>query len=52
MPDLEYVRDEIRDRILIEQRRQKYGKLLASLRSKNIVELYMEGADTISSMKE
>jgi parvulin-like peptidyl-prolyl isomerase len=47
LPELEYVQKEIRDRILIEQRRTRYNKLLAELKSKHSVEIRL-GADTIS----
>ncbi len=47
LPELEYVRTEIRDIILIEQRRTRYNKLLAELKSKHSVEIRL-GADTIS----
>jgi len=46
MPDLEYVRTEIRDRILIEQRRANYEKLVAGLRAKHTVEVRIPLADT------
>jgi peptidyl-prolyl cis-trans isomerase C len=46
MPDLEYIKPEIRDRILIEERRRKYEQLLANLRARHTVEVRMELADT------
>jgi len=52
MPDLDYVRNEIRDRILIAKRRVKYENLLANLRSKNSIEVFAEVVDTTSSPTE
>lgn len=52
MPDLEYIRNEIRGRLLIDQRRLAYERLLSSLRSKNRVELGIELPDTVSESQE
>jgi len=46
IPDLQYIRDEIRDRILIDARRRKYEDLLAELRSKHFIEVQLDLADT------
>jgi hypothetical protein len=39
MPDLEYVRNEIRDRIVVEKRNLHYEQLVAALRARHIVEI-------------
>lgn len=46
MPDLEYIKDEIRDRLLIEQRRLSYDRLLGELRGKTPVEMHLELLDS------
>jgi hypothetical protein len=46
IPDLAYVREEVRDRILIEQRRQTYEKLIAGLRARYSVQIRLGAADT------
>ncbi len=46
LPDLAYVRDAVRDRILIEQRKQKYEKLIATLRARYPVQVRMDRDDT------
>ncbi len=44
VPDLGYVRDDIRNRLLIEHRRERYEKLLDQLRLKTEVDVRMENA--------
>lgn len=46
MPELEFVRNEIRDRILIEQRRLRYQALLAELRERFSVEVAIDDETT------
>jgi len=50
IPDFQYVRDEIRDRILIDARRQKYEHLLTELRSKHLIEVRLDLADTTDTV--
>jgi hypothetical protein len=38
-PDLDYVRDEVRNRILMEVRRTRYEKLIAELRARHTVDI-------------
>ena len=52
LPELEYVRNEIRDRILVERRRLKYEKLLTEVRSKHSVEVRLAESDTLSNPHE
>lgn len=52
MPELEYIRNEIRSRLLIDQRRLAYERLLSNLRSKTRVELGIELPDTVSDQQE
>ncbi len=44
IPDLGYVRDDIRNRLLIQHRRERYEKLLDELRLKTEVDVRMESA--------
>jgi len=44
VPDLGYVRDDVRNRLLIEHRRMLYQKLLDELRLKTSVEIRLENA--------
>jgi hypothetical protein len=48
MPELNYIRDEIRERILIEKRRVMYDRLLAELRAKHSVEVKIVENDSTS----
>jgi hypothetical protein len=52
LPELEYIRNEIRDRILIEQRRIRYERLLAELRSKHTVEVRIPDVDSLHHTHE
>ncbi len=45
IPELDYVRDEIRDRILIERRRIKYEELVAALRTRQRIDIRMTSLD-------
>jgi hypothetical protein len=46
IPDLDYVRNEIRYRLLIDERRTRYERLVADLRTKHGVELRVDRIDT------
>ncbi len=46
IPDLDYVRGEVRDRLLLEQRRIRYDKLVATLRGRHSVDVRIDLADT------
>ena len=52
IPDLAFVRNEIRDRLLIEQRRNRYDQLIADLRAKHSVDIRMDHMDTASTPVE
>lgn len=52
MPDIGYVRDEIRDRLLIEQRQRAYEALIASLRARQQMDVNMPTTDTRTSGAE
>jgi peptidyl-prolyl cis-trans isomerase C len=52
LPDLDYIRDELRNRILIEHRRLRYEKLLSELRAKHAVEVHLPEPDTSSQVIE
>ena len=49
LPDWEYIKDELRERLLIKERRRLYEKLLGKLRKKHTVELYVGTADTVGT---
>ena len=51
-PELDYIRNEIRDRILIERRRLRYEKLLTSLRTKHAIEVRLANDDTSTHTNE
>jgi PPIC-type PPIASE domain len=52
MPDLEYIHNELRDRILIERRRERFQKLLARLRMKHSVEVHLATEDSSAEVNE
>jgi PPIC-type PPIASE domain len=52
IPDLEYVRNDIRERLLIEERRSRYEQLIATLRARHAVEVHLDHADTTASASE
>ena len=45
-PDWDYIKDELRERILIVQRKRLYDSLLTQLRTKHSVEVRLEPADS------
>ncbi len=47
-PEFEYVRNEVRDRLLIERRRARYEQLVSDLRARHKVEVNLSVADTTS----
>jgi hypothetical protein len=49
LPDLDYIKNDIRDRLLLEQRRLSYERLLASLRSTTPVEMHLELLDSTAA---
>ncbi|MFN0157397.1 MAG: peptidyl-prolyl cis-trans isomerase [Bacteroidota bacterium] len=49
MPDLDYIRNEIRDRLLIEQRRLRYEQLLEQLRKEQPVEVRSVPEDSVTT---
>jgi hypothetical protein len=52
IPDLDYVRNDIRDRLLIEQRRARYERLIATLRARHAVEVHLDPSDTSAPASE
>jgi hypothetical protein len=48
-PDLDYVRDEVRNRILMEARRTRYEKLIADLRARHAVDIRLSETPSPSS---
>jgi hypothetical protein len=52
IPDLDYVRSDIRDRLLIEQRRARYEQLIATLRARHAVEVHLDHADSSAPASE
>jgi hypothetical protein len=51
LPPLEYVRDEIRQRIVLARRKEAYELLMQNLRAKTSVEVVTDFADTTHSAK-
>jgi hypothetical protein len=49
MPEFEYVRNDLRDRLLIEPRRRRYADLLGNLRSATTVEVRSDILDSIAA---
>lgn len=52
VPDLDYVRNDIRERLLIEERRRRYEQLVATLRAQHAVEVHLDHADTTAPASE
>jgi PPIC-type PPIASE domain len=52
MPEFDFVRNELRDRILIERRRERYDKLLARLRTRHSVEVHFSAEDSAAAVSE
>jgi len=52
IPDLDYVWNEIRDRMLIRKRQERYNRLLTNLRAKFPVTMYTERTDTSVAIVE
>lgn len=52
MPELDYVRGDIRDRLLIEHRRRRYNELLASLRTRTTIDVRTDLLDSIAARAE
>jgi peptidyl-prolyl cis-trans isomerase C len=52
VPDLAYVRNEIRQRLLVTERRARYDNLIANLRAKHGVELHLEQMDSAETSQE
>ena len=49
MPEFEYVRNDLRDRLLIEHRRRRYQELLGNLRSATTVEVRTDLLDSVAA---
>lgn len=52
IPDLDYVRNDVRQRLLLEERRARYDHLVAELRARHGVEVRMDRIDTAGSHGE
>jgi peptidyl-prolyl cis-trans isomerase C len=51
-PEYEYVRNEVRERLLIERRRARYEQLVSDLRTRHKVEVNLSVADTAGSQAD
>ncbi|MEW6510392.1 MAG: peptidylprolyl isomerase [Bacteroidota bacterium] len=51
-PDFEYIRNDVRDRMLIDRRRARYEQLIAGLRERHTVEVTLGEVDTAVSRGE
>jgi len=49
-PDFEYVKNEVRERLLIERRRARYEQLVSDLRTRHEVEVNLSVTDTAGSI--
>ena len=47
MPDFDYAKNDVRDRLVIERRRARYNKFVADLRAKHSVDVAVGDADTV-----
>jgi len=52
IPDFDYVKAEVRDRLLIERRRERYEQFVTDLRTKYRIEINLEDADSTSGSTE
>jgi len=52
IPDWDYVRGEVRDRLLLEQRRIRYEKFLAAVRERHSVDVRIDHADTTKPVSD
>jgi hypothetical protein len=52
IPDFEYVRSDVRQRLLIEERRARYEKLVSDLRARHPVDIRLERVDTTEAAKD
>jgi hypothetical protein len=52
IPDLDYVRNDIRQRLLLEERRARYDRLVATLRARHGVEVRMDRIDTAKARED
>jgi hypothetical protein len=52
MPDFEYVRNDLRDRLLIEHRRRRYEELVAELRGATTVDVRTDILDSIAAQPQ
>ncbi len=52
IPDFEYVRSDVRQRLLIEERRARYEKLVSDLRARHPVDIRLERVDTTETAKD
>jgi hypothetical protein len=52
IPDLDYVRNDIRQRLLLDERRARYDRLVAALRARHGVEVRMDRIDTAKARED
>jgi len=52
IPDFDYVKSEVRDRLLIERRRERYEQFVTDLRTKYRIEINLEDADSAAGSTE
>ena len=50
-PRFEYVKEDVRNRLLIDKRRERYEKLLSEIRSRQVVDLAPDLIDTLAESK-
>jgi hypothetical protein len=52
MPDFDYAKQEIKERLLMESRRRKYEELLATLRGKYEIDVRLHAADSTAGAQQ
>ncbi len=52
VPDLDYVRNDVRQRLLLDERRTRYDRLVAELRARHGVEVRVDRIDTSATRGE
>jgi hypothetical protein len=52
VPDIDFIRDDIRARLLMEERRHRYDQLVADLRSRHRIEIRLAPFDTTQNLEQ
>lgn len=52
VPDFDYVRQDVRDRLLMDERRERYEQLVAGLRTRHRVDIRLQDSDTATPSQD